>query len=329
MASAKPRHLRPTVTRLHKRTAAFARGFFTYLEGEGVRSAVLHGGENGFEEELSDVDFAVSDIDFLRLPALIQAYCAGRGWRLCQILRHETTASFFVCSAIDDPACAVALDACSDYQRNGTLFMEAEELLAGRERLGWGGYRLATATELRYRFAKAAAKGKDTIACAAEFARYPEECRAQCEMWLRDEWGHALTSWDPAGVNAALTAFHSQCNARPSIFSKAGIKRIFARILEPTGLVVIAGTDQYGMTATRLEEVFGHLYFRRCIRAPRWRILLFKDLVCTSMIILPEIGKMGTHLIPARCLHRVDPIQESSVQEQALAAFLHDRLTLS
>lgn len=76
-----------------RRRAEFARGFFLYLRQQQIPSAVLHGGEDGFEGELSDVDFVTDETSFGKLPSHIHSYCALSGWQLCQVLRHETTAA--------------------------------------------------------------------------------------------------------------------------------------------------------------------------------------------------------------------------------------------
>jgi hypothetical protein len=167
------------------RSAAFVRGFFSFLESRQVRSAVLHGGADGFERELSDVDFVVDGGTFPQLPARIDEYCAQAGWLLCQVLRHETTAAYFVCSAVDDPACSVALDACSDYQRNGSVFLRAETFLQNRQALAWGGHRLSPANELRYRFCKAAAKNKPATTCKRSPAGPDWEHWTVSVVWLR------------------------------------------------------------------------------------------------------------------------------------------------
>jgi hypothetical protein len=313
------------VTAIHYRTADFVRGFFNYFESLQLRAAVLHGGDDGFERKLSDVDFVVSKDAFEVLPTLIDAYCNQSAWRLCQILRHETTAAYFVCSAADDPACAVALDACSDYQRNGTLFLTAESLLKNRNLLPWGGYCLAPATELCYRFAKAAAKSKDTAASADEFATYPEDVRRDCATWLEAQWGIFPKSWDAAVLASSLTRMREKSNLRPSLTQSGALDRIASRIHHPTGLIVIVGRDDSDAIATSLEQVFGHLYFRRIRKAGRWQPAMLKDLVASTLIILPEIGAVWAKLIPADCIHRLDPSQDSDNQCKEVAKHLHER----
>jgi hypothetical protein len=303
------------------RSAEFARGFFTFLESNQLRSAVLHGGEDGFERELSDVDFVVDYRTFPQLPGLIDAYCAQAGWQLCQVLRHETTAAYFVCSAADDPNCAVALDACSDYQRNGTVFLPADELLENIQPLAWGGHSLFPATELRYRFAKAAAKNKDAAAAAEEFTRYPEEIRRDCAAWLEERWNTTLKSWDAADLVPALAKLRARSNPRPSLLQAGALGRILSRILHPTGLIVIAGHHDFEATAARLESVFGHLYFRRFRKAGQFRPAHLMDLVASTLIVVPELAFPWSKLVPADCLHRMAADEDCRV----IAARLHQR----
>ncbi len=303
------------------RSAAFVRGFFTFLESRQVRSAVLHGGADGFERELSDVDFVVDHQTFKKLPALIDEYCTQADWRLCQVLRHETTAAYFVCSAADDPSCAVALDACSDYQRNGTVFLPAEMLLENRQPLAWGGHGLSAANELLYRFAKAAAKIKDATAAAEEFARYPEEIRRDCAAWMDEKWGASPASWNAANLAPALAKLSARSNPRPSLLQTGALRRILSRTLRPSGLVVIAGPHDFDATAAMLEHVFGHLYFRRSKKSQRWQLAMLKNLVASTLIVVPELGALWSKLLPADCVLRMAAGDDC----QAIAKRLHQR----
>jgi hypothetical protein len=303
------------------RSATFVRGFFKFLEARKLNSAVLHGGEDGFEHELSDVDFVVDHRTFAELPGLIGDYCSQADWRLCQILRHETTAAYFVCSAADDPSCAVALDACSDYQRNGTVFLPAEMLLENRQPLAWGGQGLSATNELLYRFAKAAAKNKDATAAAEEFARYPQEIRRDCAAWMDEKWGASPASWNAADVAPALAKLSAKSNPRPSLLQTGALRRILSRTLLPSGLVVIAGRHDFDATASRLESVFSHLYFRRFKKCQRWQPSMLKDLVASTLIVVPELGAFWSKLLPADCLHQMVPGEDC----QVIAKYLHQR----
>jgi hypothetical protein len=305
------------------RAARFVRGFFHFLEDRNVRAAILHGGEDGFEHDLSDVDFVIDPSEFGNLPTLINDYCARSGWQLCQILRHETTAEFCICSAKDDPACAVALDACSDYQRNDTFYLAAAELLENRTPLPWGGHGISPAAELCYRFAKAAAKNKDAEACAAEFARYPETARRDCAAWLTARWGHAPSSWDASGLAPALASLGKTSNRHPSLIHKGTLSRIISRILRPTGLIVITGRDE--IITTRLVSTFGHLYFRRCRGTNRWSPSFLKDLIASTLIVIPGLTFPWRLIIPPNCIYRLHTSQNPDIQCRDLATHLHRR----
>ena len=306
------------------RTAGFVRGFFLFLESHQIRSAVIHGGDDGFERELSDVDFVVSHETFGNLPSLINTYCKDSAWRLCQILRHETTAAYFVCSAEDDPACVVALDACSDYQRNGTRFLVSEEMLVNRRELSWHGHGLTADMELRYRFAKASAKIKSAIECDTEFANYPEKTRSDCAAWLKTKWNISIQSWDAKNLEQAFAKLRHQAKKYRFLTEPGSFKRILNRIIHPTGLVVIIGEKEFDQTATRLCEVFGKHYFRRYRKSKKFHFCHFLDLIASTMIVLPESKSPRLMFTPKNCLHRFES-DNGENQYDKLALHMHHR----
>ena len=306
------------------RTAGFVRGFFLFLDSNKIRSAVIHGGDDGFERELSDVDFVVSHETFGNLPSLIHTYCKGSAWRLCQILRHETTAAYFVCSAEDDPACVVALDACSDYQRNGTRFLGSEEMLLKRRELSWQGHGLTAEMELRYRFAKASAKIKSAIECEKEFANYPEKTRSDCAAWLNTKWGISIQSWDAKNLEQAFAKLRHQAKKFRFLTAPGSLRRIFDRIIHPTGLVVIVGENEFDQRATHLSEVFGKHYFRRYRKSKKFNFRHLLDLIASTLIVLPESKSPWLRFTPKNCLYRFES-DDGENQYDKLALHLHHR----
>lgn len=305
--------------------ADFIRNFFIFLNKRSIKSAILHGGKDGFEQELSDIDFVVEKTNFPKLSKIINEYCEQKGWMLCQILRHETTAAYFVCAAADNPSCAVALDACSDYQRNGTIFLSCEEILEDRTLLPWGAYGLAPRTELRYRIVKAAAKNKNPSECAREFMTYPEVTRDLCAIWLEQHWGISSISWDSTGLSKTFTKLRSQFKQRPTLLQIGAPLRVISRMIFPTGIVVIAGTVGLRQTSNAFENVFAHLYFRRFMVANEWTPKLLRALVTSTLIIVPEISSFWCKLIPTNCIFRVDPAISLTKQMADLAQYLHRR----
>lgn len=308
-----------------ERIGTFVRGFFAFLGTRGIRTVVLHGGESGFDHELSDVDFAVDHASFTILPALIREHCERSGWRLCQILRHETTAAYFVCSATDDPSCAVALDACSDYQRNGTVYLAVEELLANRRLMHWGGYEPDAGAMLRYRFAKAAAKNKSAREAVLEFGTYSPEDRAECSRWLDSAWGIRLTEWDGHSVAVAFSQMRGRSQRRPPLVAGGAWRRVLKRLLQPTGMVVVTGNESHAHRSALFAPVFGQLYFRRVVVASSFRLTMFRDLAASTLIILPSLGKFAAHFVPGSCKHTVDPGSEGHDALDGLAQTLAAR----
>lgn len=70
--------------------------FCAALESHSIRYAIL-AGYQGYPDRInSDVDFMVSEADFARLPALLNDPENVAGARLVQILRHETSATYYV-----------------------------------------------------------------------------------------------------------------------------------------------------------------------------------------------------------------------------------------
>jgi hypothetical protein len=313
------------VTTNIQKTADFVRCFFNYVKSQQICAAVLHGGDDGFERELSDVDFVVYKNDFKKLPSLIESYCKQSGWRLCQILRHESTAAYFVCSAEDDPACAVALDACSDYQRDGATILQAKELLSDRRELAWGGYGLTQGMELRYRFAKAAAKNKDACKSSIEFAGYSEKARCECSAWLKSRWKISLESWKAKDLEDAFIKIRKRNKKYWWLSGPSSLLRVLRRVLEPTGLVIVTGPVEFSETSDYLNNVFGHLYFRRHQKKSTIKLHSLLDLICSTLIVVSKLPKLYKLLLPTYCLYKIDHSNSRDIISKDIANILHNR----
>jgi hypothetical protein len=273
---------------------AFVRGFLVHLENEGEDAAVLHGWENGFSGTLSDVDLVISNSAFRKVTILVSGYAASTGWRLCQVLRHESTAAFCVCSWSGDPGRVVALDICSDYIRNERLLIGADELLASRERLPWGGFRLRSVMELRYRFVKAAVKAKAASKLAETFRAYQDSNRLELEKWLKERWGIKHANWDEAGLSSTWKQLEVLTRNAKVSGRISGWKRIFSRIIHPSGLVVIRMTPGQDQAVARC---FGRLYFRRQLLVDRFSLTMNKSMVTSTLIRCRQMGKVWRHLL--------------------------------
>ncbi len=306
-------------------TATFVRGFFNFLDEQGYDAAVLHGWRGGFEGPLSDVDFVLNPNGFNQLVPLLDAWCDSQGWLLCQVLRHESTAAYCVCSSAADPRQVVALDACSDYRRNESILIPAADLLIERVRLTTGGYRVADEVELRYRFAKAAAKDKDPQTVAAEFSCHAESSRVACRSWLLNSWNIPLDGWDASSLGRAIQRLRSHTHDRPPLTCLHSLRRIASRVLHPSGMIVVTAEADFESTATMLENAFGRLHFRRFLKSRHWQPSLLKDLITSTLIVVTKLPFPWSKLIPVDCMHHLNPDENPEIQCMALAKHLHER----
>jgi hypothetical protein len=281
--------------------SGFVQGFFRWLEKAGIRACVLHGGEDGFEGDLSDIDFTIEPSGFERIVSLVDAYCASVGWRLCQILRHEPTAAFCVCSAQDDPACSVALDACSDYRREGVLLTDAARLLENRLPLPWGGYRLSEASELEYRILKAAAKKKDAALAEEEFLSHSAEVRTEVTARLRERWRISADEGQSHPMADLLDELRCRFKEKRSRLTAREIGRILSRIRHPAGMLVITGKEHHKEIADALSSVFSPLYFRDAESTAGWTPSLLPKLIRTRLLFIPSADTLWANLVPRDC----------------------------
>jgi len=309
-------------------TADFVSGFFAFLQNEGYAGALLHGWEEGFERELSDVDFVVDPRGFSRVAELIHGYCRQQRWQLCQVLRHEETAAYCVCSRIGDPSCVVALDACSDYQRNGVVLLTAAELLEGTLPLPGGGARVSDAAGIKYRFAKAAAKGKPVADLERELSMAAPSALAECRSWLKERYGIV---WDEAAnrkVGDALSKLRSQTRPRPPLAKIGSLTRIAKRLMEPAGLVLVLGERDFSESSEPYLAAFGRLYFRKVRVAPHWRSGMLLSVIRSSLVIVPGLPSFWRRLIPAACVYAPEASATSRSGLVTLAGVLHLRCAL-
>lgn len=301
---------------------AFVRGYFLTLENLGVPAAALHGWQDGFSEELSDVDYVVSQDGFNRLINDLAAYTRECGWKLCQVLRHESTAAFCVCSWNEDPSRVVALDACSDYRRLERVLISSDELLADREQLEWGGYRLSEALELRYRFTKAAVKSKLADELAPELAKYSGESRKELESWLKDRWDLQFDGW---GALQQAKAW-KRLGALTLEGKKSGLigsfRRIAWRITRPTGLIV---TSKSADQNAAVSKAFSRLYFRRSAKVKNFKVGGLKKLLVSTLLRCDCLGGLWKRLLGRDLWIEASPEESPAHLIRRIAAHLNQR----
>ena len=303
-------------------SGAFVRGFFLALEKQGLNAAVLHGWQQNFNEELSDVDFVVSHEGFNRLVEVIANYAEAVGWRLCQVLRHESTAAFCVCSWSGDPSRVVALDACSDYRRLERVLISENDLLVERKKLDWGGYCLTEAMELKYRFVKGAIKGKKAVDLVQDFENYLDKAREELADWLRIRWQVSLKSWDVSDIDSAWKELERRTLEDSVVGKLSKFKRIFWRVFRPTGLVLVTAN---GEQSAVVKRVFERLYFRRNFEARDYKIQSFKKLVSSSLIRCSKINFLSKILLGKKLVLEASSNESSDELVHRVALHLQAR----
>ncbi len=263
---------------------SFVRGYFSWLEKQQIPAAVLHDWEGDFEDEISDVDYVIEARSFPLITKLVHDYCNTVGWQVNQVLRHENTAAFCVCSPLAHPKCVVALDACSDYQRNGFVFFRAAELLEGRLPLDWGGYRLSPANEFRYRFVKAAAKDKVADQVIPQLLAMDFDSREGFADWMLTRWNIQLRGWDVIALRGCLTELKRHCGPAMNRLRLAHLRRLSRRCLKPDGLllVITQGDPEW---LREITDCYSRLYFRRCIQVRRATARNRLDLIRSTLVI--------------------------------------------
>jgi hypothetical protein len=261
---------------------------------------------------------------FRNVATTVNEYCMEAGWRLCQVLRHEDTAAFCVCSAIDDPACVVALDACSDYQRNGFVFLASNELLRERQPIDWGGFRLSSAMELRYRFIKAAAKDKPADEVIPGILEMDENARNGFAEWLRDPWDIGFDGWNSPGLEKTLAELTQHCGPSTNKFRPANCGRIARRITQPDGLLLVLPTDQPEIRHA-IEETFSGLYFRRSKITNVTSIGNRLDLIRSVLVIAGSTAPGVTLGLDPKCIARLPSSLSAQAAIDWLAQFLNKR----
>jgi hypothetical protein len=314
----------PTTLTRQSRIAEFVRGYFVWLESKGVAAALLHGWEDGFEGQISDVDYVMDPADFREVASWVHLYCAERGWRLCQVLRHEDTAVFCVCSAVDDPACVVALDACSDYRRNGRLLLTAADLLEGRLELAWGGYRLVPGKELRYCFIKAAAKGKNSADIVPKLLARIPAARDGFPEWLEAEWNVPFTGWSARELETTLAHLTLRCRPPAMRYRPSEVRRLTRRLIHPDGLLLILGAEQT-RHAEVIIKVFSGLYFRRHKEVTTAMPVHRMDLIRSTLVISSSAGAFARLGLDPDGILDMTAAKETEDVIEAIAEFLHRR----
>lgn len=113
---------------------AFVMRLLDLLTSEGIRY-VLVGDVRSFPLEIpSDVDIVVENSSINQIPQTLARFCAENNAQIVQVLQHEQSAWYWVCVWTEKGGRVKFLhpDVCTDYFRDGVLFLKSHELLNQR-----------------------------------------------------------------------------------------------------------------------------------------------------------------------------------------------------
>lgn len=214
----------------------------------------------------SDIDFMVSRRDFERIPAIVDEIAGAAGASLFQVIPHEISARAFRLAATNkDGLEFIQPDSCSDYRHFGTLWLRADEMLAGRRWHPQGFWVPGAAHEFVYYLIKRVNKRDFGDVHGARLSHLYNEDPAKCNDLLRRFWSaksaDALTEmaskgdWRPLMQNIAAYRRELRKNSAerfPTNVASFGRRASHAmeRILQPTGAwIALIGPDGCGKSS--------------------------------------------------------------------------------
>ncbi|HCN68253.1 MAG TPA: hypothetical protein DIT03_08310 [Candidatus Accumulibacter sp.] len=246
--------------------------FCDALESHYIPYVILAGHRDYPERIASDVDFMVSERDFARLPAILNAPGCVRGAQIVQILEHEISARYFVLARQEGERIAyLHPDSAASYRLDARLWLRSDSVLATRRRSAGGFWIPAAAVEFEYYLFKRVEKecvearhleqlrallNEDLAGCRESLQRmFPPELVEPLVTAIVNtdvDWFHALrqvlAKWLRASVPREPMRGRMRSRLQESL-------RFFRRVTHPTGFIVaILGPDGSGKT-TVIEHI--------------------------------------------------------------------------
>ena len=159
------------------------------LSSECKAYCILSGYEQFPRSFDTDIDFMVDPTDFNRLPSIVNALAQETGTRLFQSVQHELSArAYFLVSQSGSKLAVVQPDSTSDYRHFGSLWLRADEVLAGRRWHANGFWMPAPAHEFIYYLIKRLNKRDFTAQHGLKLHRLYEEDPQGSDQQLARFW---------------------------------------------------------------------------------------------------------------------------------------------
>ena len=162
--------------------------FIAQMNRAEVPYCLLSGFEDYPNVAGSDVDFMVRPRDIEQVAPLLLAVAQECGAHLVQAIQHETSAWYFVLAKTQGPTVAyLHPDCCTDYRREGRLWLAAEEVIEHRQRYK-DMFVPAIADEFAYYLTKKILKQRITSGQWQRIVSLYLSCREECRARLRQVW---------------------------------------------------------------------------------------------------------------------------------------------
>jgi peptidoglycan/xylan/chitin deacetylase (PgdA/CDA1 family)/thymidylate kinase len=246
--------------------------FCRALEVRGIPYVILSGYQKYPEVIESDIDFMVQPSDYARLPELFLTAGVIPGARLIQLIRHETTASYYIFGTqIGARLAFIHPDAAMDYRLDRRLRLRVDQVLPTRRVSPKGFWIPAPAVEFEYYYVKRVLKDVVEYKHLLRLAALLEEDQQACQDVLtRLGMAHQAPQIVEAIVTQDVAWFTRECGSLRTILLTAknmegpfprllnylrDVRRFISRITRPTGLVIaVLGPDGSGKT-TLIEHI--------------------------------------------------------------------------
>jgi thymidylate kinase len=117
----------------HRKEYLFLR-LMSFLDNDSIEYVVVSDSSQYPAKIDSDIDIVIKNSHLKDIPEKMNNFCKENDISLIQNICHEQTARFFVFNWFDEHGnpCFMHPDICSDYFRNGKMFLSSEEMLSGR-----------------------------------------------------------------------------------------------------------------------------------------------------------------------------------------------------
>ncbi|MGB5636734.1 MAG: hypothetical protein WBM86_28685 [Waterburya sp.] len=229
---------------------------------------VLHGYQNYPEAITSDSDIDAISQNPEQIPQLLTEHGVAE---VVQVLQHEATAfSYVLCREYEGKPALILLDVSQDYRRNGRVFFRGSEFL--QQQQSYKFFNVPPAElEFAYYLAKKLAKGAMDETQAQRLSELYREQPAKCDRQLQRLLPTAAAETIAIAASGGnwQPVYDHLPNLRSALLSKVGrenpvkvlrfwwgeLARIFKRIRQPTGLMIVfLGADGSGKS-TAIAEV--------------------------------------------------------------------------